>query len=253
MTSGYTIVMPPEVVHIPADVLPNYDEIVTEDDAPLTNIFSERQMRLLTEPLYSSWAGPADKRPFLALANVGLFYQMRQPAVVPDMMLSVDVEAPEDVWVKEGRSYFIWEYGKPPDVVVEVVSNKEGEEAGRKLGLYARMRVTYYAIYDRELQIQSTPLRLLVLRDGAYQPLEGGWLAEVGLGLTLWEGTFEGIAETWLRWCDQQGALIPTGAERAAEEAQRAEQERQRAEAAEQELARLRARLRELGIEAVDD
>lgn len=252
MTSGYTIVMPPEVVHIPPEALPNYDEIATEDDTPVDNIFSERQMRLLTEPLYSSWAGPGKERPFLALANVGLFYQLRQPAIVPDVMLSMDVQAPEDVWAKEGRSYFIWEYGKPPDVVIEIVSNTEGEEAGRKMALYARIRATYYAIYDPETQIQSTPLRLFVLRDGAYHPLEGGWMAEVSLGLTLWEGTFEGIAETWLRWCDQQGTLIPTGAERAEQEAQRAEQERQRADTAEQELVRLRARLRELGIETTE-
>lgn len=249
MASGYTIVMPPEVVHIPPEVLPNYDEIVTENEAPVDNIFSERQMRLLTEPLYSSWAGPGEGRPFLALANVGLYYQLRQPALVPDVMLSLDVEAPPDVWAKEGRCYFIWETGKPPDVVIEIVSNTVGEEAGRKMALYARIRVTYYVIYDPLTQIQAMPLRVFVLRDGAYQPVEEGWLAEVGLGLTLWEGTFEGVAETWLRWCDRQGTLIPTGAERAATEAQRAEQERQRADSAEQELARLRARLQELGIE----
>jgi hypothetical protein len=50
-------------------VRPCLDHIVTEDDTPVDNMFSEKQQRLLTEPLYSSWdAG----RPFLATANVGL-------------------------------------------------------------------------------------------------------------------------------------------------------------------------------------
>jgi hypothetical protein len=55
-------------------------------------------------------------------------------------------------------------------------------------------------------------------------------MPEVGLGLTLWEGSFEGKHETWLRWCDQDGIVIPTGAERAEQEHQRAEREFDRAE-----------------------
>jgi hypothetical protein len=73
------------------------------------------------------------------------------------------------------------------------------------------------------------------LRDGAYGRVRNGWLRPVGLGLKLWRGAFEGQEEEWLRWCDRNGNLIPTGAERA-------EHERQRAE-------RLAAQLRALGVE----
>jgi hypothetical protein len=38
-----------------------------------------------------------------------------------------------------------------------------------------------------------------------------------------WDGTFAGRHDTWLRWCDRQGVVIPTGAERADTERQRAE------------------------------
>jgi hypothetical protein len=42
------------------------------------NVFSEKQQRLLTVPLYDSWAGPAsdagERRTFAAMANVGLFF-----------------------------------------------------------------------------------------------------------------------------------------------------------------------------------
>jgi hypothetical protein len=69
------------------------------------------------------------------------------------------------------------------------------------------------------------------------------------LGLTLWEGQFEGKHDTWLRWTDEHGVLIPTGKERVEQERQRAEhaeqllaQERQRAE-------RLAALLRQAGVD----
>ena len=64
----------------------------------------------------------------------------------------------------------------------------------------------------------------------------------MGLGVRLWHGVYEGIVETWLRWYDQDGNLLLTGAERVERERQRAEYERQRAE-------RLAAQLRALGIE----
>jgi hypothetical protein len=90
--------------------------------------------------------------------------------------------------------------------------------------------------------LQGKPLRLYALREGKYSPLKGQWLPEVGLGLTLWQGSFESTEATWLRWCDQAGAVVPTGAERAEQERERAEQERERAE-------RLAARLRALGVD----
>lgn len=37
---------------------PDVSLLVTEDDAPVDSILTEKQERLLTEPLYSSWSGP---------------------------------------------------------------------------------------------------------------------------------------------------------------------------------------------------
>ena len=99
----------------------------------MDNIFSEKQQRLLVEPLYSSWSGVGSERQFVAMTNVGLFYAIGQPPYVPDMLLSLDVRLPADLWPKSHRSYFLWEYGKPPEVVVEVVSNREGGEDSDKL------------------------------------------------------------------------------------------------------------------------
>lgn len=67
------------------------------------------------------------------------------------------------------------------------------------------------------------------------------WLESVELGLTVWEGTFEGRQDLWLRWCDRDGNVIPTGAERANEVEERANE-------AEQKAQKLAERLRAMGI-----
>ena len=70
------------------------------------------------------------------------------------------------------------------------------------------------------------------LRDDFQLPL-------LGLSLTLWEGQYEDITETWLRWCDQDGNIIPSGKEgRIAAES--------RANQAESEVARLQTELARL-------
>ena len=99
-------------------------------------------------------------------------------------------------------------------------------------------------------------LRLYELRGLVYVEIAEKWLAEVGIGLTLWNGVYENKSDIWLRWCDQDGNLILTGGERAECERQRAEQEHQRAEQehqrAEQEHQRaeyLAEKLRTLGID----
>ena len=204
---------------------PDIRHIITEDDTPVDNIFSAKQQRLLVEPLYSSWH---PEQPFLADANVGVFYAVYQPPVVPDMFLSLDVEPPENLWLKENRSYFVWRYGKPPEVAIEVVSNKQGGEADKKLRIYARMGVWYYVIFDPGRFIQQDPLRIYELSIGRYIPKNDLHLSQIHLDLCLWEGEFEGMHAQWLRWCDSEGQLIPTGAERA---------------------ERLVAKLKEMGIE----
>jgi Uma2 family endonuclease len=206
------------------EIRPDVEHLVTEDDTPVDNVYSEKQQRLLTEPLYSSpgWAG--EGRRFIALANVGLFYAVRQPPYVPDVLMSLDVELPADLWPKPHRSYFLWEYGKPPDVIVEVVSNEEGGEDHEKLAGYARIGVRYYVIYDPQQVLSPQTLRGFELGATGYRPLsEPLWLGGVGLGLGLWQGWYEDHEDTWLRWMNNAGQPVLTGAESAHRERQRAE------------------------------
>lgn len=236
--------------------VPNLDEIITEDDTPVDSIYTEKQQRLLTEPLYSSWNAPEESRPFLALANVGLFYQFKEPPLVPDALLALRAAVGADLHLKANHSYFVWMQGKPPNEVTEIVSDRSGGEDSFKLRLYAAIGVPYYAIYDPRGMLEGGPLRIYALQEGKYELMDSGWLPHVGLGLKLWQGTFEGQPETWLRWCDRDGNVIPTGAERAEEERRRADEEHRRADEerrrAEDTIARadrLAAQLRALGVE----
>lgn len=214
-----------------AEIIPDIHRLITEDDEPVDNLFSETQQRMLTEPLYSSWSG--DGRTFLAAANVGVFYLARRPAIVPDMLLSLDVEIPEGFWSREVQSYFLWEFGKPPDVVVEVVSKTVRNEDTQKKAIYARMRVGYYVIFDPNDYLMPQPLTVYRWNDFEYEAQPSAVLPALGLSLVLWEGEYEGKLDRWLRWADVKGNLIPTGKERA-------EQERLRAD-------RLAEMLRQLG------
>ena len=60
--------------------------LVIEDDKPVDNFQSAQQQRFLVQTLYDSEALPV---PFLAEANVGLFYQLKEDPIVPDVLLSL--------------------------------------------------------------------------------------------------------------------------------------------------------------------
>ncbi|MGA7937103.1 MAG: Uma2 family endonuclease [Kovacikia sp.] len=229
--------------------IPDINDLVIEDDTPVDNFQSEKQQRLLVEPLYSSQVLP---EPFVVAANVGVFFAVKQDPLVPDVFVSLGVQMPADWSQKRNRSYFVWEFGKVPEVVIEIVSNRIGNELTVKKEAYARMGIAYYVVFDPLNQIQGPDqmdgklLRVFALTVGRYGELPTPWLETLGLGLTLWEGSFEGQTGTWLRWCDRQSQMVPTGAERA-------EQERQRADAANARAQRLAERLRAMGVEVDEE
>ena len=199
--------------------IPDANNLITEDDTPVDNFASEKQQRLLVGSIYSAQPHPT----FLAAANVGIYHTANEPAIVPDVFLSLDVQVPENWWAKQHRVYLVWQFGKPPEVVIEIVSNKEGDELGDKLKIYQQMRVSYYVVYDPNRQLGEKVFRVYELRGRRYYETTETWLEQVELGLTLWEGEFEGRQDVWLRWCYQDGTVLPTGDERAQQAEQRAE------------------------------
>ena len=213
---------------------PNIDHLVTEDDTPVDSIFSSKQHRLLVEPLRTSWK---PGRPYMAASFIGLFYDVDEPPLVPDVFLSLDVKQIQDMWIKEGRSYFTWIYGKPPDVVIEVVDHKDSGELTHKFQAYERLGVPCYAVYDPRSVIQAEPLVVFEQIAGKYVPRSDTKIPAVDLALRIWRGTYEQMSAPWLRWALPEGELVQSG-----EEIVKLIQLQQR-------NARLAARLREAGID----
>ena len=138
---------------------------------------------------------------------------------------------------------------KPPDIVIEVVSNRECGETGQKMDRYASFGVPCYVAFDPRDHLRSGVLHAFALDAvGLYLQCRLDPLPVAGLGLKLWRGAYEDREETWLRWVDAAGELLLTGRERAERAEDRAEQAEERADQAEERIQRLTAQLRAHGI-----
>lgn len=254
--------------------VPDNSQIVTTDDTPV-DIFTQRQARLLTSTLFSSWSGPPREeentpRTFQVFANVGLFVSARAKPIVPDVMLSLDITMPQPPALLTQFAYFVWEFGKLPELAIEVVADLEGGELTHKMRQFRKLGVKYYVVFDPDRLLSAIPLRSFELRGDSYAELERHLYDPLGLGLVEWHGTHEFRTTTWLRWCTNDGQLIPTAEEntiearkradevqqlvdeerKRADEAQlRVDEERKRATEAQQRAEQLEARLRALGID----
>ena len=147
----------------------------------------------------------------------------------PDVFIVLDAEP------KIRKSWVVWEEGKGPDVVIELLSEStQGLDKTAKKEVYQnQLRVPEYYWFDPDNPDDFAGFELC---NGTYKELqfdEKGRLTSLrldGLRLGRWQGRCHGNQTTWLRWYTAEGALLPTAEERAEQEAQRAEQEAQRAE-----------------------
>ena len=122
------------------------ENLITEDDAPVDNILSAKQQRLLTETLYSSWKpSQADEnsdepRDFFADANVGVFFSVHAPPLVPDVFhagVSHNEDQPSHLHILDTEicaTRCAEEYGNPcqrfcPAAVYEM---EENAKSGRR-------------------------------------------------------------------------------------------------------------------------
>jgi hypothetical protein len=118
----------------------------------------------------------------------------------------------------------------------------EGGEDSDKKAHCARIAVAYYVIFDPDKVLGPAVLRPFERRGSKYYELTDHWFPDVGLGVKLWDGVYEGAHDHWLRWCTRDGQMIPTSVERIAQECERADRNKER-------LERLEAQLRALGQE----
>lgn len=220
----------------------------TLDNDPVDNINQPLLAAALTESLQLAGRLPAAA---LATTNYGICATVNGRVVLkaPDWSYIAAVRASRD---EIKRSYTPQLQGEIPAIVVEFLSDTEGGEystkpthpPGKWFFYEQVLRVPSYAIFEPE----AGALEIYRLDDSGQYQLQAPdvnqrhWLAEMNLFIGVWQGDRDNRSGSWLRWWDEQGALLLWGSELAEQERQRAEQERQRAE-------RLIAQLRAAGIE----
>jgi Uma2 family endonuclease len=225
---------------------PTEDELPCSDGVPMDTPRHRAQMNLLIETLELHWASRHD---FFVGGDMFLYFSLDQirgrDFRGPDFFVVLGVEE------RERKSWVVWQEGKGPDVIIELLSESTAAiDKGEKKQVYQdQLRVPEYFWYDPF----SGELAGFRLRGPVYEPITPGsngrlYSEPLDLLLAPWEGRFHGITAPWLRWYTRDGLLLPTTAEIAEEERRRADEERARAEQertrAEQERARAEEALR---------
>ncbi|NEP13031.1 MAG: Uma2 family endonuclease [Symploca sp. SIO2C1] len=216
------------------------------EEPGLPDEFHDLQPQLLSRTLQLS--GYTRENYFTA-SDLNLYYDVNHPLWYkrPDWFLAIDVPRLYD-GKDLRRSYVMWQEGKSPYVAIEFLSpGTEVEDLGRfynetvnaesgtpavnlrengseqtatkppaKLEVYERyLRIPHYFVYSRYTQ----KLRYFKLDGGQYQEQSLNpenaiaWLADLEIGLGIWEGVFEDIPGYWLRWCDSSGNWLLTDTE----------------------------------------
>jgi len=164
------------------------------------------------------------------LPTWGFFSSVIEAPMVPDEFVSFDVEPRPNLRTKENCAYFMWDFRKPPEVVVELAPEHDLAETGQRMERYARIGVSFYVNYDPLTRGQLDAVQTYKLHGSNYVLQQSNLLGEIGLQLIEWKGDFERWNRTWIRWATASGELIPTSQERAERRAKIAEEERGRAE-----------------------
>lgn len=224
---------------------PTQDDLPYDDGVPMETQRHNFQLSLLIDVLNPWLEARGDG---FAGGNMFLYYSLEQVRhntfVGPDFFVALDVPR------GERKSWVIWEQGKGPDVVVELLSASTARhDKTHKKALYARqMHVPEYYWYD---PFDPEDFAGFTLHGNDYRQSVAdpqGRLHSPALNLDLgrWTGTFRGVATVWLRWFTPEGAMLPTEAEAAQQQAEAAQQQ---AETAQLRAERLAERLRQLGVD----
>lgn len=233
---------------------PTEAELPYEDGVPMETSRHQLQMELLIDPLMI-WLEGQDA---YVSGNMFVYFS-------PEQVRNFDFKGPDvfvvlDVPNRERKSWVVWDEGKGPDVVIELLSESTAarDKTEKKQIYQNRLRVPEYYWYN---PFQPDDFAGFVLRDGCYEALDfdaQGRLLSPKLGLLLarWSGVYKGIETVWLRWATPDGIWLPTPQEIAKREHQRAERAEQFAEQAQQQAERERqraeqllAQLKALGVE----
>jgi Uma2 family endonuclease len=224
--------------------LPTQDQLPCDDGIPMETQRHKMQMDLLLDVL-TPWL--ANRLDGYVSGNMFIYFSSEQ-------LRNQDFRGPDFFAVlgvpkKERKSWVVWEEGKAPDVVIELLSESTNslDKTMKKQIYQDRLRVPEYFYYD---PFNPEDFAGFVLNEGNYHPLEFNekrWLISQRLQLALvrWYGVYRDVETVWLRWANLDGELLPT-------ERELSQKAQLKAQKAQLKAERLAAKLRELGINPED-
>ncbi|BAP58181.1 hypothetical protein THII_3884 [Thioploca ingrica] len=227
---------------LPQLSLPTQDDLPSDDGVPMETERHKKQMDLLIYPL-TSWL---KLRAYVG-GNMFIYYSVKQVRYQdfkgPDVFVVLDVPN------RERKSWVVWEEGKSPDLIIELLSESTANyDKNEKKQIYQnQLKVSEYYWFD---PFNPDDWAGFELQQSCYQPIipdaQNRFISSrLKLALVRWYGIYEGVETIWLRWSHLNGELLPTPQEARDSETQRANMEAKARQLAEAEIARLQALLAE--------
>lgn len=201
------ILVDDELCHLTEDDLPS------EDGMPMETARHRLQMNLLIEPLELAWK---ERQDFYVGGNMFVYFSPKQEFTYdfrgPDVFVVLDVPK------RDRKSWVVWQEGKAPDVVIELLSDAtlKADKGTKKLVYQNRLRVPEYFWYD-PFSNNFAGFELYRGRYRRMRPDKHGRLIsqQLNLALVRWQGTYLNVEATWLRWATLAGVVLPTAEEQA--------------------------------------
>lgn len=188
--------------------LPTGEQVPCSDDTPVDNENQNFIPNLLLFLLKFIWGNRFDWFFGVDMAIYHTTGVSPLVPVVPDGFLSLGVERFKGNTLR--KSYVVWEEsGVAPIFALEIVSLTYGGEYDTKMGIYARLGVLYYVVYNPEYwrRDQHQPFEIYRLANGEYELQIGEpfWMPEIGLGIGRSSYREGEVRLEALYWYDQQG------------------------------------------------
>ena len=213
---------------------PDHTQLPEEDGTFVKNFQEHPQSIILTDSLGQLLQQLHPDGRYAIGQDCGIYWRETEPpeqgAEAPDWFYVPYVPPMLDGQYR--RSYVLWREFMAPLIALEFASGDGSEERDKtslftsdgkttkpgKFWVYERiMRIPYYGIYE----VKTGRLEVYNLVNGFYQQLtpnqRGHYpILPINIELGLWQGSYQNQTMLWLRWWDNEGNLLLTGAERAA-------------------------------------
>ena len=238
--------------------LSDHTQLPESDGTFVENFLEHPQSVLLTDSIEPTLQQRHADGRYCIGQDSGIYWRMTDPpqrgAEAPDWFYVANV--PPTLNGEFRRSYVLWQEFIAPLIVLEFVSGDGSQERDTtpwtgKFWIYEQViRPAFYGIYEVSKasvevhHLVEDKYVLLPTNDRGHYPIP-----QLGVEMGIWQGQYQNLNIPWLRWWDNQGTLLLTGHETAAQTQRQLTQAESQLEQERQRAERLIAQLRAQGID----